>query len=488
MVALGAPVGCAGRKPEVEPAPLLVLRDERRPLAERLSAAGRIADAGGGLSDPARRTMVEIAGDPSQAESLRVRAWSLLLAAPGAADDAAARQLAREWLAVERSRAVVDLIADAAGSRGWGELVTPLVRAAARPAPDVTYADRREVRALQALRPDEELLDVVWAVLVSPELPPASPALRLPERTRADAWDVLMRLDPGAGTIRRLVRTAAVPADAPGAGLIAGLRSLEAATGVLPARGGELDRVMRLTSDGTSAARLPVLPPLDAERRVGLELVHLAPLAWAAAHRPALIDLTRDAAIAEIGRRLADRQRESRVTELPGELRRQADTLAAWAPAMSWADAVVVLAVDECLADAGVRSAIARYARLDFEDRQTEYGGLIAPDPLAPQRPVARLYRPIAGARGDDDRYIASDDLLIALDGAIAFFHLQVRTRFASRDAGPSAEDMEFVSRHGLVGVVFTSVSSRKLNADVYLPSGVVLDLGMVPADAGRAD
>ena len=63
-------------------------------------------------------------------------------------------------------------------------------------------------------------------------------------------------------------------------------------------------------------------------------------------------------------------------------------------------------------------------------------------------------------------------------DRSLAHYHFHAQEPRNSSYAGPSPADLAYAARLGRTCLVFTSVGSDTLNADLYQPDGVVLDLG----------
>jgi hypothetical protein len=467
------------------------LRARDRAAAAR--AAWAEVEAGVRVRERTREAFKSLAWSSGTDESVRLTLIELLMSdrtEEGSADSLA---MARLMLPTERSRAVTRLLAQTAVERGWTSVLGPLVRSYARPDLEVGDGERVERAAIAALKPGMSVEEAIYGVFLRPADASTDrregAVLRTEDRTRDDAWSLLSRLDLD-GRIRARLLGEPVPDDAdPGSAadvemLRAGLGEL----GVLPRTGAELAWLRRLHrhEDPQLRARnaawwsraAEVVAGLSQAQRRGLELRHLEALRWAAGHRSTWLGLSREALLAELGTRLAGRSTQRRDHER-GE-RPRSERLRDWADRMSYGDILTVLVVDEALSQTGVRAGLFDQVELDRRDETTEYGGVLEFGDEGQARVV--LFRPRARDRLSDDRFVASGDMIRFSDLALAHYHMQVQKMRMGRVAGPSDGDLLYAADSGRTALVFTSVASDGLNADVYGPDGVIIDLGTVRA------
>jgi hypothetical protein len=399
------------------------------------------------------------------------------------------REELRLNLPLQSSREVVAVVCKAAAERKWVEFIPAIVRTWATPLAPVGDDARVERAALAELSPERPVEGTVFSVFTNPPGDtPATRRMRLEERYRLAAWEVLSRIDPAGD--RRLELLASVPEGTAAAPRPPFVDELLAAWGelrVLPGMGDELLWLRRLR-DGKSQANAAwwaeaaaAVSALPAEGRAGLELRHIEPLRWASKARPAWATAGRAGLEAEIARRLGGRPVYEATGNRPSGRGRILESYKDALPRMCWADLLALLVVDEAIASPGVAESLFTYAGYDERDTKTEYGGLIqAVDGDAARPFIATLYAPRPGDRYDDRRFVASQDMVDAGDRALLHWHFHVAERSNASYAGPSLEDLDYAGRQGRTCVVFTSLDSSKLDADYFQRGGIIVDLGVV--------
>ena len=128
-----------------------------------------------------------------------------------------------------------------------------------------------------------------------------------------------------------------------------------------------------------------------------------------------------------------------------------------------------------------IRSGIRRLFRLDLRDRDLrarEVDDEIALHiDLRTEELVARGMLPYEARREAERRFGQMAQARHTLQQSA----MRTETRMALRDQLDALwHDLAYAARYGRSCVVFTSVSGGVLNADLYFPDGVVLDLGEV--------
>ena len=178
---------------------------------------------------------------------------------------------------------------------------------------------------------------------------------------------------------------------------------------------------------------------------------------------------TREQCEGEISRRLACRRIDPR---REGNVRvHYSESFSEARASLSRDDLLCLLTIDELIRGPGVAGELLRQAKVDREDRSREYGGVLDAGGVT-------AFASDEGESGADRAFVAPR-AMFEVD-AVAHYHFHAQAENNSEYAGPSAGDLEYAARFGRVCVVFTSVSRSKLDADVYFPSGVVVDLGEV--------
>lgn len=397
------------------------------------------------------------------------------------------REELRLNLPLQSSRAVVAEVCKAAAERGWTEFVPAVVRTWAAVVPGIEDEDRVERATIVSLLPNEPVERTVFGVFVSPPADtPSTRRMRLEERYRLAAWEVVSRLDVD-GTMRiGMLQSVPVPSGGGRTPFVDELLAASRDLGVMPAHGEEVLWLRRLR-DGKSGANAAwwneaasAVARLSPEQREGLELRHVEPVRWAAAKRGEWLGMSKARLDAEVAKRLDGRPVYEASGNRPGGKSRITENYAAALPKMSWPDTLTLLVVEEGVRTGGVVASLFTYAGFDERDTRTEYGGLLQAVGEGSEPFIATLYPPRPGDRFDDRRFVASQDMIDAGDRSLAHWHFHVAERSNSGYAGPSLEDLEYAQRMGRTCLVMTSVDSRRLNVDYFQRGGVIVDLGII--------
>lgn len=439
-----------------------------------------------------RQAFKNLAWSRSTSFELRLTVLELLMSDTSEEGSADSKRMARLLLPTEKSPEVIRVLCNACVTNGWDDLVPALVRSYSRESPNVPDGDRDERIAIDALRNGEAVEAVVFEIFLDPgaglddgqELA----VLRVAKRTRDDAWGLLSRLDGGRGMRERLLASVDVGSlrDAQTGMVLGDLGRVWEGFGFLPSTALELEWLEGILRNPVKAKdeknqqwwadAKGVFDGLSSEQREGLSLRHLEALRWASAHRPAWIEMDLRSLRGVLADRLAGREHQKRKSE-KGESRRL-ESLRDWSSQMTWADVLGILVIDEAISGAELIEQVFIQRELDRKDTKTEYGGIIDVDGGDEYRVV--FFRPRARDRVSDERFVASDDMMRFSDRAIAHYHFHANKRNNAKYAGPSGGDLINASLSGRACVVFTSLGKRELNVDVYLPSGVVIDLGRI--------
>ncbi|MFZ4573880.1 MAG: hypothetical protein ACOYN0_05745 [Phycisphaerales bacterium] len=462
--------------------PLADVRDAKEDVRTRVAAvepARSKASANPALLGATVQTFKDIAWTPKEDPSLRVAVITSLLNDPDPAIVDNARAMGTLMLPREQDRAVVVLYAQTAADRGWTDYIPPLIRSFSRPLAAVEDQERSEALALRTLSGGKPVEEVVFGVFLNPPSLPQSYGLDWAERFRADAWDLLGRLDRDGQMRVRMLTDA--PAGSQGDAVVSNMRRALSDLRAIPLTGAELTWLGSL-ADPTKAANAAWWQ--QASSAIGgvtdngpFYLRHAEPVRWAAANKPVWYNASREQLLSELSTRLAERDRVERATGFAVKVR---ENLAHYAPRLKWADVLSMLVLDELLASPSVRTALFEQTRLDRNDKTTEYGGLLTFGGEQAGSGRAALYPPRPGQRNGDQKFVASDAMIAASDLALAHYHFHVQETLNGKYAGPSDGDLVYAARYGRSCVVFTSLNEDELNADFYQPDGVVIDLGTI--------
>lgn len=361
---------------------------------------------------------------------------------------------------------MLTLLCDRAAADGQHAFVPGLIESWARPSIRYTDGQRPERIALQRLSPAVEPVAVLWEFAASPSQATSD------RRTGVAAWTILAR------TLPQDELRAGIDAHHNSNELIGQLQLASQAVSQLPRDREELLRLKTLRQTSTDqdwAHRAEVC---------GNHVETAGPPNLALRHLPA-IDHSSGAELA-VGR--ADRMRAlstrlasaRRVTRGEGSdrvnLRTTPDTLADHADALGWADLLVVQQILDALSDPALAAALFTQADRDLLDTETELGGVLTWDETG--HVVAQPFDPLM--RRHDEIYIASDDCITAMHNGLAHYHFHAQRHDNAEWAGPGGGDFTFANNLHANCVVFTFIDRDTLNADLYFPAGVVIDLGCI--------
>ncbi len=480
-------VGCASSQRAVPDDPIVASRRADLPADDRVAAIRRAkADADAGRADPSilRLAMKDLAWSLEAPDPVRVAALEVLLWDEAEQEDSLT--LVREMLPTEPGRGPVAVMATASADHRWLGATPALVRSLARPLPGVRDADRAEYKALRTLYPDEPPEGVALAVFLDPQTDPGPAGLALDMRVREAAWDLIGRLSPDPRARASLLDSAP---SGDGAGILAALREVRDRLGAVPATGEELRWALRLHEQREAELRVwweqasAAVLGVGGEGRETLALRHVEPVRWAGQNRSEWLGAGRGQLLDELRERLRGRQIYPRTQSVRGTATANAERLAEARDALVWGDALALLVVDEALARPEVRAALFEAADADHKDSTTEHGGMLWSDARGFH---VQSFPPRGSTTPDDRRFTAPREMIEHSSAAAAHFHMHVSQRRNRDYAGPSPEDLDYAARFGRTCIVLTSLDSSTLNADVYFPTGAVVDLGELERASSR--
>lgn len=407
------------------------------------------------------------------------------------------RKLARLMIPKEPSRTMMVYLCSVAGARGYIDFTGALIRSYSRPEPLVPDTERSERGALAALYPDRPVERTVYESFIHPPPMDDIPGLDATQRMRSEAWDLMGRLDPsGSFRLRALAETNVPPEDAELNAIQRAAREAKA----IPISGGEIPWLVSLVSadNAENAAwwseATSAVARLNEEQQRGLCLRHLEPIRWATANRSQWLNASRQALLAELERRLEDRHTHRRAADAQANRKPVRQNLETWQGKLSYGDLLSILVIDDAVREKKIMLSLFQQQDLDYNDKQTEYGGIIDYSGAAgtmektwsgEEKPAdhswrARLFAPRSSQRYADDQFIASVDMMNASDRSLAIYHFHAQ-RYRNDDfAGPSDGDHEFATMCGRSCIVLTSIREGTLNVDYYQGNGAVLDLGEI--------
>lgn len=435
-----------------------------------------------------QRSLKTIAWNTSEVPAVRVKALETLMndIDPKVVEDA--REMGRLMLAREVSRQVVVYLCKTAAERGWQDYGPSIVRSYSRPSPIlIKEAERAENISLKDLYPGKTVQEVAFDMFVSPPAMPAAYGVDWQQRLRADAWDVLARIDREGELRQQLMeRITTTPQTDP---LLANMALCARDLHAMPTAGMELpwltslrDPAKKANAAWWSEASSIVTKQLqEHSSSMGdsryFALRHIEAIRWASSHHAEWLAVDKSSLVGELQARL--KARKTTIRKWGAAQAPYSELLKDNVAALRWADVLTMLVIDEALRSPGVSATLGRQAEMDRKDTSTEYGGvLLMRGAGAESRFEAVLFPPRPGQRRGDQNFIASDDMLGASDLALAHFHFHIQSWANSDYAGPSPEDLDYAAKSGRSCVVLTGVSDGVVDVDYYQPDGRVVDLG----------
>mgnify|MGYP007032567826 FL=1 len=439
------------------------------------------------------KKMVWARSNPPQ---VRIAAIEALLADTQDLDDT--RRMLRLMVPTESAAwqwDVIEYIGEVAAERGWTDLTPAFVASWSRSVPSISPERRVERAAIKRLHPDRTLEEVAFAVFAGEfddTETQSAEVQRMFDQHRRAAWGVLCDLSAEPETDRRAPgrhmarRSTVEAADAIYSFLISTtpsehepremvlLRRSAADFGAVPITREQLDWLERLAADQHSAfwrEAARIVSTLGAEQRQGFALRHLSAVVWASRHESRWLEMGKDDLLDHLAERMRGDAHHpgGAVSRYDGTIRRaRADML--------WGDALLALIARRAAEQDSVIVELFAQADRDFDDKSTEYGGVI--DTRSDGGFVALLYPPRPAQRMGDTQFVASPELIEAGTAALFHYHFHANSRTNMQYAGPSTADIEYARTFGRSCLVFTFIDPDRLNADYYTPDGVRIDLG----------
>lgn len=477
---------CGGSMVSKSGDPIAKLRNPGISGMEREAAVASAWELG--QSDPAqmpavRKALKDVVWAQNMGEQLRAAALETLLKDTDPASIEDTREMLRLMLPREPSRTIVAIASREAERRKWRDFAPALVRSWSRPNEAVEDIDRAERTALARLFPDKNVEDVVFDVFLNPPEQASSSGFDWSDRVRADAWDLLARIDADGSRRAQLVSGSGAVSASPGSQkVVEDLRACLRDLRCVPLTGAEL-RWLASLRDNTKAANASwwnestsAVRQLDEAKAKRLALRHIEAVRYAVKYRSEYVSADREQLLAMLDARLKKRERWSRSKDASEFKTPLKEYLDAWREQLRWGDVLTMLVVDDALRTPGIADMLFQQAALDRKDDSTEYGGVLSFN--AQGQPVVTMFPPRPSQRTGDTSFVASDEMIRRSDAALAHYHFHAQRERNEGYAGPSAGDMLYASLQGRNCLVLTTVRSSTMNADFYQPDGVVIDLG----------
>lgn len=474
--------GCGGGSSRVAD-PLTDIRDPRLSEKRRTQAIEQVwAEAEAGKLDriTAREELKTVAWSAGWPESMRMTALRALASDTTEKGQADTRNMFRLMLPREPNRNVTIFLCATVRDRGWKDATPSLVRSLARVWPDVPDRERPEYAAINALNAPKTVQEVVYDVFLNPPDEGGAFGIVPADRVRADAWDLLARVDADGSARARLLEAPEASAES---GPVADMRASLEELRCLPLSGDEIAWLSALRDFRNEQHRAwweqtrTAIAGIDQQKAPKLQLRHLEPIYWASLNRTEWLSASREQLLSELRTRLQGREKHRRKAGDLENWRPRPETLAESEAKLSWADLLTILVIDDAVRQSGVVQSLFAQAAMDTEDKSAEYGGLVlASNGQTPAEAV--LFPPRAAARRGDKQFVASLDMIQQGARALAHYHFHVQEVRNGPYAGPSPDDLNYAARYGRSCLVLTSVAAGALDIDYYQPDGIVIDLG----------
>ncbi len=480
---LGALASCSSEPRQVDD-PMMIMGDENQPPQVRQAAIKQARDLAGTDAvavSAVAESMEEVLSSSRTTPEVRITALTTLLNDKDPAVQSRARDVIKKRLPTEDNSKLIALMCSAAADNAWQDCLPALIRSYARDnEPGKTNADRPERTAISTLAQGQPVEQAVFTVFANPPAQEATYGVNWTVRLQRDAWHVLCRLDP-AGTQRAgLVRDARDTNDA-GTAALEALRACNADLRAMPSSGDELAWLLSLRNNDKESAKWwgeATAAIAKAPAGITLDLRHAEPVRWAAINQPAWLATTQPELISILRERLTTRQPRER----SGVKQLYRETLYGQEESLSWGDCISILAIDDVLRQPGVPSLLWKQATLDLNDQRASYGGAWLPKRGSTSDYLPVVYPPRPAQRRGDLIFVPTDDMLAQCDLALAFYTFHAWKTRNEESAGPDTTDLARSARLRRTETVLTLLGERRMNADVMLPTGVVIDLGVVEA------
>jgi hypothetical protein len=415
--------------------------------------------------------------DPAYLEALQGMMWrsGYTVSAREAAfvrleryDEDGLKKTLRQQLPRLAARAWQERLCELIAEREWVHLSPALVSSWSRRIGFVDDLDRREYQALVRLYGAENVIDVVFEIMVE-----SNKAYQQGLRSRC--WELLHRL----GYRDRLQRLLAEQDLDPDDAMLVDLQAAAVEIGIIPWTREEILWVRKLREPeyvefwSQAAAVVQGLPE---QRRRELELRDLPILVAASIHDPPLPNASKQ----ELYDRVAAHVHASRLHVDPRRFEgfpgTYAQRLQEHRKVLTWGDLAAMLMAVRAMEVPQVRAHLFDYAERDRQDRSCEYGGVIILD----HRGRFEILEFPPRFRRRDNEFIASQQMLDAAYAAVFHFHNHAQRHRNDRYAGPGIGDLNYADNMRANCLVFTFVNSETLNVDFYRHGRVIVDLGEV--------
>ncbi|MBI1372760.1 MAG: hypothetical protein GC159_08370 [Phycisphaera sp.] len=424
------------------------------------------------FADPARvsalQKMVWMRGHPAEFSNYAVDQLVKVNEADAKTFFSKSIVLIRDWETLQH-------VIDTAVARKWTDFVPALVRNYAQTTPVYKDADRPERKAIQALRPDAPVEQVILEVLAAETDEGADEKTRAQQtKERAAAWQLTYRL---LGDRQKLVDL--LGRIEPRNTLITDLKAAATDLNVVPTNMQEITWMQMLRTGVYGAfwerAKL-VVSQLTPEQKRDLQLRHLPIIIYLHARQPDQLHKNKAQLLSELTAFVDSQPHYLHGPTYDGPMQDHPQVLHTWAAQLAWGDLAATHVAIALMRDRHAAASLFEQADADLIDKTTEYGGLIRLDDKG--TPYPQIYKPMM--RRHDLIFYPTDQMMLDAYAALMHYHFHAQEQENRQYAGPGLGDMKNIRRQRLNGLVFTFIDHDTLNVDYYQPEEVVIDMGVI--------
>jgi hypothetical protein len=349
------------------------------------------------------------------------------------------------------------------------ELTPALVSSWANVVGFVDDADRSEYEALCRLYDPDQVIDVVFDVMVGASKPYQT-------ALRSRCWQLLNRLGERQRLMQLLLDQQQV---APEDLMLIDLRAAALELRIVPRTREEVLWVRKLRQPehaGFWSQAADVVRELPESRWRDLELRDLPIMVAASIHEPWLLTADNEEIYERIAAYLSTATLHvdpDRFTGFPGSYPQR---LPEQRKVLTWSDLSAMLLAVRAMQVPQVADHLFDYADRDHADKSCEYGGVIRLD----DKGRFEILEFPPRFRRRDNEFIASQQMMDAGYTAVFHFHFHVQKRRNQKYAVPGMGDLNYADNTRANCLVLTSINLDILNVDFYRHGRMIVDLGEV--------
>lgn len=353
-------------------------------------------------------------------------------------------------------------------ARNWVDLTPAIVSAWGANLGFVDDYERLEYLALVKLHGKENVVDVIFNVLLESNRPHQ-------QGLRGRCWDLLHRLGQRERLLDLLADATISQKDA----MLIDLRAGATELGLVPRNREEILWMRKLRQPQRAefwSQAVAAVKGLPKARRIELELRDLPIVVAASIHDPWLLNATKDELYSHVLKHIRSTKIHIDNKRFEGLPRTYPQNLYEHKNNLTWGDlAAMVLAV-RAVKVPEVIDHLFDYAQRDHDDKTCEYGGIIALD----KKGRFEILEFPPKFRRRDNEFIASQQMMDAGYTSVSHFHYHVQEYRNTRNSGPGLGDVNYADNTRANCLVFSFVNKNTFNVDFYRHGRVIVDLGEI--------